>query len=192
MSNVGTPPEENSNNLQSSDTCTSSLHVEQQLIYYPQVKDGYHWFWHPIAAPKSQDFEVTLPHLSPGKRSQGRLKLSLYGNAESEQNPDHHFQALINGQLVVDERWNGQGWQTLDAVIPADALENSLGASLAKRPALTLGEAFLSAQQLIPVDSADGRDVLQTFLLFGDPALHIARPTQCDIMSKAHCCPLPL
>jgi hypothetical protein len=64
--------------------------------------------------------------------------------------------------------------------LPVDQsfLENSLVSSLVKRPALTLGEAFLSAQQLIPLDSPGARDVLETFLLFGDPALHIAWPTQ--------------
>jgi hypothetical protein len=123
MSTAEIPPAGNSTNLQSSHTYTISQHTEQQLIYSPQVKDGDHWFWASIAAPKSQDFEVSLPHLSSETTSQGYLKISLYATTQSEQNPDHHLQALINGRLAADERWDGQGWQTLDAIIPAAALK---------------------------------------------------------------------
>jgi hypothetical protein len=122
MSTAETPPAENSTNQQPSEAYTSSLRVEQQLIYSPLVKDGDHWLWASIAAPKSQDFEVTLPHLSSENSSQDRLKISLYGSTESEQNPDHHLQALINGHSMADERWDGQGWRTLDAEIPAGTL----------------------------------------------------------------------
>jgi hypothetical protein len=123
MSTAGIPAAGNSTNLQSSNTYTSSQHTEQQIIYSPQVKDGDHWFWDSIAAPKSQDFEVSLSHLSLENSPQSQLKISVYASTESEQNPDHHLQALINGHLVVDERWDGQGWQTLDAIIPAAVLK---------------------------------------------------------------------
>jgi hypothetical protein len=64
--------------------------------------------------------------------------------------------------------------------LPVDQsfLEHALVTNLVKRPALTLGDAFLSAQQQIPLDSPGSRDVLETFLLFGDPTLHIAWPTR--------------
>ncbi len=40
--------------------------------------------------------------------------------------------------------------------------------------AATLGELFLQAQRQVPVDAPGTRDVMQTFLLFGDPALRVA------------------
>jgi hypothetical protein len=40
----------------------------------------------------------------------------------------------------------------------------------------TLGQAVLQAQRQVPTDSAGTRDVMQTFLLFGDPALRLAHP----------------
>jgi hypothetical protein len=38
-------------------------------------------------------------------------------------------------------------------------------------PAATLGEAILRAKQKMNVDFSDAREVSQTFLLLGDPAL---------------------
>jgi hypothetical protein len=62
--------------------------------------------------------------------------------------------------------------------LPADQsfFVDGLVKNLIKRPALTLGEAFLSAQQEIPRGNPGSLDVLETFLLFGDPALQIAWP----------------
>lgn len=40
----------------------------------------------------------------------------------------------------------------------------------------TLGQALLAAQRQVPLDSPGSRDVLYTFLLFGDPALHPLSP----------------
>ncbi len=40
----------------------------------------------------------------------------------------------------------------------------------------TWGEAYLSAQRVMPLDYAGQREVLATFLLFGDPALRIIYP----------------
>jgi len=41
---------------------------------------------------------------------------------------------------------------------------------------LTLGEAVLQAKRQVPTEGAGTRDVMQTFLLFGDPALRLAHP----------------
>lgn len=40
---------------------------------------------------------------------------------------------------------------------------------------LRLGDAFLAAQRQLPTDSVNSLDVLNTFLLFGDPALVVSR-----------------
>jgi hypothetical protein len=61
--------------------------------------------------------------------------------------------------------------------LPADQamLSSAFAASLVKNPGLTLGEWLLQAQRQMPVDdSAGGREVMLTFLLFGDPALRLS------------------
>jgi hypothetical protein len=42
--------------------------------------------------------------------------------------------------------------------------------------AARLGDVFLQAQREVPAQDAGTRDVVRTFLLFGDPALKLARP----------------
>jgi hypothetical protein len=52
-------------------------------------------------------------------------------------------------------------------------LSNALADALSQNPDKTLGQVFLQAQRQIPL-AASTRDVLLTFLLFGDPALRLA------------------
>jgi len=42
----------------------------------------------------------------------------------------------------------------------------------------TLGPAIVRAKHQTPADSAESRDVVETFILFGDPALRLAYPTK--------------
>ncbi|RME46927.1 MAG: hypothetical protein D6791_07060 [Chloroflexi bacterium] len=53
-------------------------------------------------------------------------------------------------------------------------LSEALVETLLRNPQPTLGEAVLEAKRRVPADEAGTRDVMQTFLLFGDPALHLA------------------
>lgn len=102
-------------------TYTHTLHVEQQNFYSPQVVEGDHWFWTSLPAPKSQVFEVSLDQVAANPQPQ-KLKINLYGSTETSQNPDHHAQVWVNEQPVLDERWDGMGWHTLEGSIPAGVL----------------------------------------------------------------------
>ena len=55
------------------------------------------------------------------------------------------------------------------------ALGSSLYPALAEAGAHRLGDVLLQAQQSMPLDTQGQREVLLTFLLFGDPAL-VLRP----------------
>jgi len=52
-------------------------------------------------------------------------------------------------------------------------LSKALAEAWLEDSATTLGELFLRAQRRVPVDTPGTRDVMQTFLLFGDPALRL-------------------
>ncbi len=54
-------------------------------------------------------------------------------------------------------------------------LSSALVEALQADPDATLGEISLAARRQISLDSPGGRDVMLTFLLFGDPALRLAR-----------------
>ena len=55
-------------------------------------------------------------------------------------------------------------------------LSNALVQTYLKDRSTRLGDIFLAAQRAVPTDGAGARDVLRTFLLFGDPALKIVQP----------------
>ena len=52
-------------------------------------------------------------------------------------------------------------------------LRSALAEALVDRRHGTLGSAVLAAWQAVPLDSPGTRDVVATFLLFGDPALRL-------------------
>lgn len=54
-------------------------------------------------------------------------------------------------------------------------LSTAFGAAYLKDPSARLGDWVLAAWRAVPTDSPGGLDVLRTFLLFGDPALRVAR-----------------
>ncbi len=56
-----------------------------------------------------------------------------------------------------------------------DRLMNALFEELFQTSAPTLGEAILHAKQKMKADSPDAREVLETFVLLGDPALQIRK-----------------
>ncbi|HNB55167.1 MAG TPA: C25 family cysteine peptidase, partial [Anaerolineales bacterium] len=76
--------------------------------------------------------------------------------------------------------WNPSGGSVAalaatSLTIPADQafLTKAFVDALAQNPNATLGELFLTAQRLLPVENEGVREVLDTFLLFGDPALKL-------------------
>jgi hypothetical protein len=61
--------------------------------------------------------------------------------------------------------------------LPTDQsfLSGTLIQALLDNPDITLGEALLKARRQVPVTNLGSQDVMETFLLFGDPALRLGR-----------------
>ena len=53
------------------------------------------------------------------------LAVSLWGNTEGPEQPDHHAILRVNGQDVSDDTWDGKGWRTITATIPAEILQET-------------------------------------------------------------------
>ncbi len=107
------------------DACLAMERLEQNLVYAPQAESGDHWFWQSLAAPKNQPFEVTLAHAAAGA---GRVRVAVWASTSAPVNPDHHLQVLINGQVVADESWDGNGRRTIEADVPAGVLVDGANA----------------------------------------------------------------
>ncbi|NUM43313.1 MAG: hypothetical protein HUU38_01290 [Anaerolineales bacterium] len=76
--------------------------------------------------------------------------------------------------------WNPNGGavaalSATSLTVPSDQafLTQAFVDALAQNPDATLGELFLTAQRLLPIESEGVREVMDTFLLFGDPALNL-------------------
>jgi hypothetical protein len=95
----------------------ATINLEKNQVYAPLVEEGDHWLWVSLPAPKTQDFELNLDHVAPGG---GSMQLEVWGSTATMTDPDHHLRVLVNGQVVGDESWDGDGWHTLSADVPAD------------------------------------------------------------------------
>lgn len=76
--------------------------------------------------------------------------------------------------------WNPNGGavaalSATSLTVPGDQayLTQAFVQALTDHPSATLGELFLTAQRLLPLENEGVREVMDTFLLFGDPALHL-------------------
>jgi hypothetical protein len=89
--------------------------LEENLLYFPQVSEGDHWFWNTVSIGQKIDYDAELVQTTPGV---GRVRMALWGSTESSANPDHHLVVRINGQVIIDETWDGIGRRILEGYIP--------------------------------------------------------------------------
>lgn len=98
----------------------STIHLEQNSVYAPQVKEGDHLFWFTLPGRKKQDLEVDLPHVTDGA---GRILVEVWGSTESPSEYDHHLVISLNNQPLIDDQWDGAGRHILEADIPAGLIK---------------------------------------------------------------------
>ena len=97
--------------------------LEQSTQYLSQTpSDTDHWLWQSIFAPGAYTATLDLPQWAGGDAD---LAVSLWGNTEGPEQPDHHAIMRVNGQDVSDNTWDGKGWHTITATIPADILQET-------------------------------------------------------------------
>jgi hypothetical protein len=99
------------------------IHIEENILYFPQVTDGEHWFYRSLASGQQETFQYTITNLIEGA---GNITISLWGNTQSQAMPDHHLVALINGQLIADIKWDGRGRRVISRSIPENLLTNGV------------------------------------------------------------------
>ena len=101
----------------------TTRHLEESTQYLSQTPSGTdHWLWQSIFAPGAYTVTLDLPNWAAGDVD---LSMSLWGNTEGQEDPDHHAILRMNGQDVADSTWDGKGWHTITATIPAETLQET-------------------------------------------------------------------
>jgi hypothetical protein len=103
-------------------TFTAQQRLEEQKLYLSQLPAGSdHWLWHSLFAPDTFTVPFDLPGWAGGDVD---LAVSLWANTEdAAANPDHRAQLEVNGQQVAESDWDGKGWRTITATLPADSVQ---------------------------------------------------------------------
>ncbi len=109
----------------------ATVRAEENVRYEPRVNEGEHWFWASLPAPRAKTFDVSLSDLAPGAAS---LTVEVWASTEAPASPDHHLRVAVNGQLVADEEFDGQGRHTITAEVPAGLLQEAANAISIEAP----------------------------------------------------------
>jgi hypothetical protein len=107
---------------QAQDSVLVTDRFEENASYYPQAAGFDNWFWTIFPSPQSLELSADW---SVAAGTAGRYRLQLYSTTENATlDPDHHLQLWINDVLVGDHYWDGQDWQLLSGIIPAEAFRS--------------------------------------------------------------------
>ena len=124
-----------------------SVHLEENRSYQPQADGDDHWFWMPLVAPNSIDFEISLDAIADGT---ARIRLSVWASSDAEQSPDHHLLIKVNGEPVADELWDGKGIHEIEGEFTTDILKDGANAISIEAPGDT--EAVVDIFQINGID----------------------------------------
>ena len=103
----------------------ASVMLEENERYFPQADGVERWFWQSLAAPNTTVVDLDLPDLAVEMPADAKaqVRVALWASTASPPiDPDHHMQLLINGELVLNESWDGQGRRWLSVEFPASLL----------------------------------------------------------------------
>ena len=91
----------------------------EKQVFSPLISDD-PWYWLSIFAPNNQSLDLDLGNVASGDAA---LKITLWGATEAPTENDHHLKVWINGQLVLDEFWDGSGKKVLESAIESGVLK---------------------------------------------------------------------
>lgn len=95
----------------------ATARAEEDRVYVPKGPPaGEHWLWQQMRAPYTATVTLDLPH---AVELAATLRVSLWASTQTNENPDHHVQLLLNDRLVRDESWDGAGRRIISATVEA-------------------------------------------------------------------------
>jgi hypothetical protein len=93
---------------------------EENKIYSPLVEEGDHWFWDRISGKQKKSYGLALEDVLKGT---AELRIAIWSATRSDVEPDHHMVITVNGQIIIDETWDGSGGQIFSGEIPDGVLK---------------------------------------------------------------------
>ena len=123
----------------------TTLHAEEEILYFGQHPGGMdedHWYWEVLRAPSTTDFTVDLGMIRD-RATQAGIRVLLLGRTAL----DHHTRIYVNGNLVDEAEWCGQGEYLHQASMPQSVLlqgENTVTVELVEIPEVPVDSAYLN------------------------------------------------
>ena len=123
----------------------TSRHAEEDILYFGQHPGGMevdHWFWEVLRAPSTTDFKVDLGTIRDRAPPAG-IRVLLLGRTALA----HHTRIYVNGTLVDEAEWSGQGEYIHEASMPQAVLlqgENRVTVEMVENPELPVDSAYLN------------------------------------------------
>ncbi len=145
----------------------SALRLEENNLYAPLIEDRDPWFWQKYTAPQSAEIEFNLKTLEHGP---GKLRLMAVGLTDSPSSPDHRMLLSLNGNVVQESNWDGQGRWLIETDFPPGALVegvNRLEIDLPGEPGALVDIVYLDWFEVIYPLSLSARDDQLTFTSAG-------------------------
>lgn len=105
--------------IQTEGSFYTTVHLEENLRYNPRVDSGDPWLGQNLTAPQSWTTSIEIDHLAPGP---AKIALKMWSSTEAPISPDHHLRLSINQRPVLDQTWDGKGWQ----IIQSETIEGVL------------------------------------------------------------------
>ncbi len=103
------------------------LHLEKNYWYWSQLPAAAgqdHWFWTRFSsAPYSHDYGFNVRYRAD-IAAESQVRIALVGRTSTAQNPDHHSQIRLNGELIDEAWWDDQIAFTHQITIPQQSLLN--------------------------------------------------------------------
>lgn len=97
------------------DSYYAKRRFEENKMYAPLVEDGDHWFWDKISSKQKKSYAIELDEVVDGTSV---LRIAMWSATQASSSPDHHITVAVNGQLIVDESWDGSGIKAFEAELP--------------------------------------------------------------------------
>ncbi|MDJ0764304.1 MAG: C25 family cysteine peptidase [Myxococcota bacterium] len=87
------------------------VHQEENHVIWasmPGAPENDYWFWEKITAPNTSEYIVDIP--SPDvDRAEALVRVALRGRSTDPVYPNHHTIISMNGTLIGDVHWDGNG-----------------------------------------------------------------------------------
>lgn len=75
------------------------------------------WFWERFVSPVEKEFPFELDQPVLDKAF---LRVNLWASTSAGVSPNHHYQLFLNGNVIAEEAWDGDGYHPIEAIIPSN------------------------------------------------------------------------